>query len=173
MNSSASNLKDKTIDTLKLKQEISNTCDQKTTIDIHQCISNKFRSFDGTCNNFQNPYYGSIGDEFLRIIPPKYADGVSIPRKSSDTNLPLPHPKSLIDLLKKTNVPIKENNDLSSMFALWGDLISKDIAQVSETKEVEDCCGENKNNITYCYPLQYVECKNYKRTKPIKCNLGM
>ena len=40
-------------------------------------VVNTYRSTDGTCNNLQNPRWGSASTAFRRILPPFYEDGIS------------------------------------------------------------------------------------------------
>ncbi|KAK7110844.1 hypothetical protein V1264_014655 [Littorina saxatilis] len=35
----------------------------------------RYRSVDGTCNNLNNPSWGSNGQNFLRLLDPVYDDG--------------------------------------------------------------------------------------------------
>jgi peroxidase len=42
-----------------------------------KCELKRFRNYDGTCNNLDNPNWGAISAPFRRLIPPDYADGIS------------------------------------------------------------------------------------------------
>lgn len=35
----------------------------------------KYRSFDGSCNNLDNPLWGSAGSVYGRLFPAKFSDG--------------------------------------------------------------------------------------------------
>ncbi len=41
---------------------------------------NKYRSFDGTCNNLNNGLFGSVNTPYQRFLQPEYADGTDLPR---------------------------------------------------------------------------------------------
>lgn len=43
------------------------------------CFHSKYRSIDGTCNNFQHPTWGASLTEFRRILKPIYEDGFTKP----------------------------------------------------------------------------------------------
>jgi len=49
------------------------TCDDS-------CFHDNFRTYDGTCNNRDNPLWGSISTPYRRLTEANYADGLSIPR---------------------------------------------------------------------------------------------
>lgn len=119
----------------------------------------------------QSPNWGSIGDAFLRIIPSEYADGKSIPKVS------LPSPRVLVDIMEKMDVPLKQNGDLTSLFVLWGKLVTDDISKIYVQDDEKDCCGKDKNDQTYCYASQDENCKPYKRTAASRlnftCSFGM
>ena len=53
----------------------------------------KYQSFDGTCNNLQNPTYGSSNTPYTRFLTPSYADGVNSPRSLSVSGSALPNPR--------------------------------------------------------------------------------
>lgn len=158
-----------------LEKQTNDDCDIYATTQL--CLPSKFRTPDGTCNNAQNSNWGSRGDAFLRIIPSKYADGQSTPRESSDPIVPLPHPKTIAEIIKNINIPLKENSDLSLLFALWGQLITDDISKIYTLDDSKECCGKDKNDKTYCYALQGDHCRDYKRTAPSRlnftCEFGM
>jgi len=39
------------------------------------CEDTKYRSIDGSCNNFFGPFWGQSGTSFTRFVPPQYGDG--------------------------------------------------------------------------------------------------
>ena len=39
------------------------------------CEDTKYRSIDGSCNNFFGPFWGKSGTSFTRFVPPQYGDG--------------------------------------------------------------------------------------------------
>jgi peroxidase len=43
------------------------------------CFHSKFRTFDGTCNNFARPLWGASLTAFRRILPAQYENGFSTP----------------------------------------------------------------------------------------------
>lgn len=58
-----------------------------------------FRTLSGHCNNLRNPSLGQSLTTFARLLPPQYEDGVSRPRISSVTGVPLPNPRAISTLI--------------------------------------------------------------------------
>lgn len=54
-------------------------CPYKAGRQAPPCRPERFRSYDGYCNNLDNPYWGSANIRYLRFLPPSYADGQSLP----------------------------------------------------------------------------------------------
>ncbi|XP_015597950.1 uncharacterized protein LOC107269047 [Cephus cinctus] len=52
-----------------------------------------YRTLTGYCNNLRNPNLGKSLTVFARLLPPVYEDGVSKPRTTSVTGIPLPNPR--------------------------------------------------------------------------------
>lgn len=40
------------------------------------CPQTKYRSFDGSCNNLNQPGRGSANSRYGRLVPPIYSDGM-------------------------------------------------------------------------------------------------
>ncbi|XP_011136247.1 peroxidase isoform X1 [Harpegnathos saltator] len=74
---------------------------QNTSDGIHQrikcgdtfpraCQHSRYRSYDGSCNNLQNPTWGMANTRYGRLIRPRYSDGIQTPPRSvTGANLPL------------------------------------------------------------------------------------
>ncbi|XP_069703374.1 peroxidase isoform X2 [Periplaneta americana] len=46
---------------------------------VGPCQKSKYRTFDGSCNNLNNPTLGVANTRYGRLLPPKYSDGVQAP----------------------------------------------------------------------------------------------
>jgi hypothetical protein len=44
------------------------------------CNSNDYQSFDGSCNNLDNQFFGKSNTPYKRLLSPEYGDGVNSPR---------------------------------------------------------------------------------------------
>ena len=92
--------------------------------------TNKFRSFDGTCNNLNFPLYGSVNTPYQRFLQPEYADGTDLSRgKTLDGKDSLPSPRVLSkSLFNKT--ALKED-DWLLIYVHFGQFVAHDLSQNS------------------------------------------
>ena len=63
--------------------------------------SSKYQTFDGTCNNLNNPLYGAMNTPYKRFLTPVYGDGSNTPRSLSTTGATLPNPRKISTSLLK------------------------------------------------------------------------
>ena len=42
---------------------------------VPTCVSSKYRTIDGSCNNLQSPLLGQASTTYRRVTPPNYSDG--------------------------------------------------------------------------------------------------
>jgi peroxidase len=89
----------------------------------------KYRSYDGSCNNLQNPGWGMPFSRYVRMVRPNYSDGKSaIPLAKNKK--PLPNAR----LLSNKMFPDKEVDDVD--FTLinmqWAQLLSHDMSRLAE-----------------------------------------
>ncbi|XP_013792931.1 peroxidasin homolog, partial [Limulus polyphemus] len=52
-----------------------------------------YRTESGRCNNLDNPEFGKVAHNFIRLLPPAYDDHISSPRSRSTTGSSLPSPR--------------------------------------------------------------------------------
>ncbi|CAL8121180.1 unnamed protein product [Orchesella dallaii] len=70
-----------------LRQQLPKECEQQPSLICDS--TSKYRTFNGTCNNLNNYYWGSINMPNARLIPPAYANGIDEPRGGQNqTRLP-------------------------------------------------------------------------------------
>ncbi|XP_066589731.1 peroxidase-like isoform X2 [Prorops nasuta] len=54
-----------------------------------QCVKSRYRTYDGSCNNLQNPTWGMANTRYGRLLRANYGDGISAPTRSTKgTDLP-------------------------------------------------------------------------------------
>ncbi|VVC28479.1 Haem peroxidase,Haem peroxidase, animal type [Cinara cedri] len=107
---------------------------------IVRCDSgNKYRTANGTCNNLNNPIWGSSNTPFVRLVKAHYSDGISKLRVSSENNKPLPSAREIqirLFLNKQSKIPDKNNQLLMQ----WGQFIAHDVSNLAVDTDGRDCC---------------------------------
>ena len=83
-----------------------------------------FRNIDSTCNNLENPGWGSARTQFQRTLLPAYSDGVWRP-KVAKTGLPLPSAR-LVSINIVPDVDAPSELDTHNVMQ-WGQFVDHDI----------------------------------------------
>ncbi|KAI8796634.1 peroxidase [Biomphalaria glabrata] len=100
-----------------------------------------YRTYDGSCNNLEQPSYGVAGSMFRRILPPKYEnDDGQTPRLTGVGGSPLPSPRAV-----STKVHESEKhsaNQATMMFMQWAQFVDHDLTYTPKTPMVK-CCSKN------------------------------
>ncbi|KAK8778754.1 hypothetical protein V5799_019907 [Amblyomma americanum] len=159
----------------------------------HVCRQGPFREADGSCNNLEHPDWGAAFSCMRRLLPPRYADGVSAPR-ISETGGELPNPRMV-----STTVHVdldRPSRDTTHMLMQWGQFLDHDFAlapissvpgeivDLGNPNDVIDCCSTETRNSPRCFSFdipptdhffgKYGEhCMNFPRSArcPL-CSLG-
>ncbi|XP_017753123.1 PREDICTED: peroxidase-like isoform X3 [Eufriesea mexicana] len=155
----------------------------------------KYRSIDGSCNNVENPNWGSAMTAYARILFPHYFDGIQEPRRMGQTKKPLPGARSVSVALSTPN----DQSDVSRTLTVmqWAQFIAHDISYTPMRKMVSSgkpisCCRSDGTALSprYVHPdcsaitvpdrdpvygQHYVRCMNYVRSLPVlksECTFG-
>ncbi|XP_029047333.1 peroxidase-like isoform X2 [Osmia bicornis bicornis] len=155
----------------------------------------KYRSIDGTCNNVENPSWGSAMTSYTRILFPQYFDGIQEPRRMGHTKKPLPGARSVSVALSTPN----GLSDVSRTLTVvqWGQFIANDISYTPVRKMISSgkpifCCRPDGSTLSPrhihpdcsaitvpdrdpVYGQHYVRCMNYVRSLPVlrsECTFG-
>ncbi|XP_059088461.1 peroxidasin-like isoform X1 [Tigriopus californicus] len=126
------------------------------------CFHAKYRSIDGTCNNFNDPMQGASLTSFRRILPAQYENGFSTPIGWNRGRLYNGFPKPSARLISSeliTTSKITEDSILSHMVMQWGQFLDHDIdhsmeAISRETFENGITCGAICENSPPCFPIE-------------------
>lgn len=88
----------------------------------------RFRSFDGSGNNKDNPTWGQINTQLLRFLPPAYDDGFSAPRARDANGKPLPNPRDISNaVINQYGKSIPNSRNASAWIWVWGQFIDHDL----------------------------------------------
>ncbi|KAH9490877.1 hypothetical protein Btru_034171 [Bulinus truncatus] len=126
------------------------------------CFHNRYRTLDGTCNNFQNPTWGAANTAFVRLLPPIYENGFNSPvgwnRHKLYRGTHLPSARLVSSLLMSSDDQIINDDTFTHMLMQWGQFIDHDLdltpqalsyARFSDGRNCNATC-ENTNP---CFPI--------------------
>ncbi|XP_052759385.1 uncharacterized protein LOC113522388 [Galleria mellonella] len=103
------------------------------------CPPSKYRSASGECNNVRHRPWGRRGDIFLRLMPPKYADGITQPLSAPQ----VPDAALVVHAMAQLTQP-PDHDYVTSMLAAWGQLLIDDLVGTAngnkECKGPESTC---------------------------------
>jgi hypothetical protein len=129
-------------------QQLSNAaqCNRKPT---PSCPSNdQYRTIDGTCNNLNNPLFGSAPTGLTRLLPAKYfdpdgfKDPIGFPGQNNVPDIPATFEvvKEFIAQQTKPQIPISK---LSHLVMQFGQFLDHDL-DLSPESENSDRCMETR-----------------------------
>jgi len=101
----------------------------------------RYRNIDGTCNNLQNPLWGSRNRPLNRVVRPAYEDGVNVPRGGFNSNLP--NTRWISNTVHFDNNPV--NRFVTNMVPQYGQFLDHDISLTPEANS--QCCSNPRSNV--------------------------
>lgn len=107
--------------------------------------SDKYRSFDGSCNHIRHKTWGKVHTSYLRLLEPQYGDGIQEPRKPVQGK-GLPSPRSISTVMFREDDKVDSTKTLSLME--WTEFIEHDLAFTPVMKMVHTgssimCCRQD------------------------------
>ena len=108
------------------------------------CDSNyQYRSYDGSCNNVEYPYYGMKNTPYRRLLKPAYHDNINEPRFMSSTGKPLKNPRSIAMHIHK---PLDEYSErFSSLLPHYAQFIDHDMSFIQLINEKSEKPEKSEN----------------------------
>ncbi|KAL7637821.1 UNVERIFIED_CONTAM: hypothetical protein RMT77_011433 [Armadillidium vulgare] len=102
-----------------------------------------YRTLDGTCNNLEQPEWGSAFRPFSRFLPPDYNDGIESIRLNSEGDL-LPNARRISSVVHRSlNNP---SSFITQMVMQWGQFLDHDLTSTAQPRGFNDsvpkCCNE-------------------------------
>ncbi|XP_022121552.2 peroxidasin [Pieris rapae] len=152
------------------------------------CFHNKYRTIDGTCNNFDNPTWGASLTPFRRILYPIYENGFSHPvgwnKELKYNGFTLPSARLISTSIISTK-NITEDDYYTHMLMQWGQWLDHDIdhALPSVSDQTWDGidCKKTCDYAAPCFPIDVPpndprvknrRCIDFVRTSSV-CGSGM
>lgn len=125
------------------------------------CFHSRFRSADGSCNNWVNPLWGASLTPFRRILPPQYENGFNTPIGYDPQRLYHGYRKPGARLLSArlvTAPTVTSDPQLTHMVMQWGQFLDHDLdhsleAVSRETFGTGQTCGSTCEAAPPCFPI--------------------
>lgn len=133
------------------------------------CFHKKYRTYDGTCNNYNHPMWGASLTPFTRLLIPNYENGFNTPFGWSKVKLPSAR---VVSLRLISSVEVTPDTDYTHMLMQWGQFLDHDMdftvtspssLRFNDGKSCKDSC-ENEQP---CFPIEIPE--DDPRIKRYKC----
>uniref|UniRef100_A0A3B3QZF7 Eosinophil peroxidase n=1 Tax=Paramormyrops kingsleyae TaxID=1676925 RepID=A0A3B3QZF7_9TELE len=128
------------------------------------CLSNRYRTIGGECNNRQHPLWGAANTAYTRWLSPQYQDGRAVPRgwdlQYGYHNFTLPPVRAVSQqILYTQNEDISLDSSLSHLLVEWGQWIDHDLVLTPQTPSKAAFhtgvdCTHTCSRDTPCFPIQ-------------------
>lgn len=105
----------------------------------------RYRTYDGSCNNLKHTAWGKSNTPYTRILPPDYEDNISEMRQTGVTGTQLPNPRTVS--LSTVRWSERPDSKASVMLMQWGQFIDHDLTLAATTPMLTpqgtsiDCCN--------------------------------
>ena len=138
--------------------KIANFTNCTLTKHLVKCLDHgllKYRTINGTCNNFFYPLNGAAETPFARVLPANYEDGISLPAGHSQQisgdffSPPWPSARQ-ISWQIISDLKVDNPGDVSVMFMQWGQFLDHDL-DITPLFADEDCGCEITEK---CIPIE-------------------
>lgn len=122
-------------------------CSFKTT--NGECLSDaNYRTFDGSCNNLFNPWWGTSNIPFRRLLNANYADGINeivcklknknlvrilgefLPRELSVTGIRLPSPREISNACSN-EIESRIERSVNDLFTAFAQFVDHDLSSAA------------------------------------------
>uniref|UniRef100_A0A2P2HZE6 Peroxidasin-like n=3 Tax=Hirondellea gigas TaxID=1518452 RepID=A0A2P2HZE6_9CRUS len=177
-------------DNLELLTNLSGCLAHRRTVSCSDmCFHLKYRTIDGTCNNMDNPIWGSSLTGFQRLLPPIYENGFNSPVGWSKTKVYYgyfkPSPR-LVSTRIMSNEASSPDEQCTHMLMQWGQFLDHDIDHALPSISTESFregidCRRSCAYSAPCFPIEIPyddprvyrhRCMEFTRSSAV-CGSGM
>ncbi|CAK1544082.1 unnamed protein product [Leptosia nina] len=113
---------------------------QSCVVPPESCEKSRYRTYDGSCNNLENPGWGIPQQPYKRLLPFNYADGIS-KFPVSVTGEELPNVREISQTAFPDKVVQDPKWNLNAQ--QWGQFVSHDMSLTASTDSNAVCCDAN------------------------------
>ncbi|XP_058126781.1 peroxidase-like [Anopheles ziemanni] len=138
------------------------------------CARSKYRTIDSSCASANNPFWGSAGQPYGRLLPPNYVDGISRPALLSNGSEYVSARTISFTVFSLDETPDPSNTLLNIFFL---NAIGSDLSQPAGLNDVVSCCAAGQlvpDPPSRCFPVNVptddpiygwfnITCLNYVR----------
>ncbi|CAG9800209.1 unnamed protein product [Chironomus riparius] len=124
------------------------------------CYHNKYRTIDGTCNNFENSLWGTSLSAFRRLLPARYENGLNAPVGSTNAmynGFKLPSARLISTTLISTDV-VEQDMEITHMVMQWGQFLDHDLDHSLPSVSLESWdgvdCKKTCDFAPPCFPME-------------------
>ena len=128
---------------------------RKRTRLVHQNLESRqllaadgFAPIDGSGNNLDNPEWGTVGEQFSRLAPAAFEDGVGAPARSDQANA-----RDISNLLSAQEGSVENDRFITSMWFQWGQFLDHDINRVFDVAPFESLQPTESLDISDVFPF--------------------
>ena len=142
-------------------------CIQKPKSNPHCDEHYPYRSYDGSCNNLENYWWGAAGSSYKRLLPPLYDDGLNKMRQRSTVvrNARLPSAR-LISLAVHRERPTK--SIWTNLMSTFSQLLSHDLSHFDLPANVTCDCHTDTDQ-DECYAVSLPRNDVHMRSHGLEC----
>ncbi|TRY95993.1 hypothetical protein DNTS_002156 [Danionella cerebrum] len=149
------------------------------------CLSRRYRTITGHCNNRENPHWGAANTPYARWLSAEYEDARGAPRGWNPKNLYHNHSLPAVrgvsqQVLYTGNEQITLDDSVSRLLVEWGQWIDHDLTLTPQSPSstafrTREDCARSCSRHTPCFPIQiplsdprsgYQSCMAFFRSAP-------
>ncbi|CAH0578980.1 unnamed protein product [Chrysodeixis includens] len=139
--------------------------------------SKRYRTHDGTCNNFNRPRWGSTMTPVQRFLPPSYSDGLQAPRISI-FGAKLPSAREISSAVHEDKNA--ETIGVTHLLMQWGQFVDHDVTSSSQSRgfngSVPRCCKDGGRDFVpkeflhpECFPIPVPSSDPFYGPRGVRC----
>ncbi|CAF0973676.1 unnamed protein product [Brachionus calyciflorus] len=139
----------------------------------------QYRTFDGSCNNLNNGWWGKTETPYKRLLPSEYDDGVNIPRRRGVDGTSLPNPRLVaLKVHQSSKIP---TSDWSVFLVYFAQFTIHDLAYTASTYKTCLCSSRDPDCNSIPIPMEdrvnrdqrcLPSARSSASVRDFNCNLG-
>jgi len=143
---------------IETSERINNECSWTPAPSCDALKKDKFRTIDGSCNNFAHPNYGRAATPFQRVLESTYAPGTVASPRIAKNGFDLPSARKICQSVTRTSANNDRRDGIHTVFVMqMGQFIDHDITHTPN--HAKQCCNKdgsfpNTFDSNKCFPIE-------------------